>query len=179
MARFRPDTEAHGAPLAPSKSQKKRDMHELQALGARLVEVSADRLAEIDLPEDLREAVLEARRISAREAKRRQLQYIGRLMRDVDPAPIRAKFDEWEGKSAAHSAQHRRAETWRERLLAEDGAMADLAKALPGADLTALRGLVRDARKEQAAGQPPRRYRELFRTVRSLLDAAPQLEPDK
>lgn len=172
MARFRPDTQELDAPSAPSKSQKKRDMHELQSLGARLVEISADRLAEIDLPEDLREAVLEARRISAREARRRQLQYIGRLMREVDPAPIRAKFDEWEGKSAAHTAQHRRAEAWRERLLAEEGAMTEFAQEAPGADLQALRALVRDARKEQAAGQPPRRYRELFRMVRALLDGS-------
>jgi len=172
MPRFRPEPE----PLAPSKSQKKRDMHELQSLGARLVEISADRLAEIDLPEDLREAVLEARRISAREAKRRQVQYIGRLMREVDPAPIRAKFEEWEGRSAAHSAQHRLAEEWRERLLAEEGALSDFAHAAPGADLQPLRALLRDARKEHAAGQQPRRYRELFRMVRALLDAARQGE---
>jgi ribosome-associated protein len=172
MARFRPEPDALDEPLAPSKSQKKRDMHELQSLGARLVEISADRLAEIELPEDLREAVLEARRISAREGKRRQLQYIGRLMREVDPAPIRAKFEEWEGKSAAHIVQHRRAEAWRERLLAEEGAMAEFAAAVHGADLQPLRVLIRDARKEQAAGQPPRRYRELFRLVRALLDNA-------
>ena len=151
-------------------------MHELQSLGARLVEISAERLAEVDLPDDLREAVLEARRISAREARRRQLQYIGRLMREVDPAPIRAKFDEWEGKSAAHTAQHRLAEEWRERLLANEGAMTEFAQAVPGADLQALRALLRDVRREQASGQPPRRFRELFRMIRAQLDTVPQRE---
>ncbi|MCX7890899.1 MAG: DUF615 domain-containing protein [Burkholderiales bacterium] len=149
-------------------------MHALQALGERLVGVSAERLAEIGLPEDLLAAVRDAQRMTAREARRRQLQYIGRLMREVDPAPIRAKFEEWEGKLAAHTAMHRLAESWRERLLAEEDALTAFAQAVPAADLTALRGLVREARREQAAGQPPRRYRELFRLVRALLeDAAP------
>lgn len=153
-------------------------MHALQALGARLVGVAADRLAEMDLPEHLREAVIEAQRISSREARRRQLQYIGRLMREVDPAPIRAKFEEWEGRSAAHTALHRLAETWRERLLAEEDALAAFARAVPAADLGALGALVREARRERAAGQPPRRYRELFRLVRGLLeDARPDAAP--
>ena len=100
----------------PSKTRRKKDMHELQALGERLVELSSAQLAQVDMPDDLRDAVLEARRITGREGRRRQLQYIGRLMRDIDPAPIRAKLDEWHGQSREATAQMHAIERWRERL---------------------------------------------------------------
>ena len=74
----------------PSKSQRKKEVHALQDLGVELVALSDERLAALELPERLRDAVLEARHITAREARRRQLQYIGKLMRQVDAEPIRA-----------------------------------------------------------------------------------------
>jgi len=85
-------------------------------LGQRLVEINAEQLASIELPERLREAVLEARRIRSREGRRRQLQYIGKLMREVDPAD-RAGFDAWDGQSSAATARPSPRERWRERLL--------------------------------------------------------------
>ena len=144
-------------------------MHELQALGVKLVELSADQLAQVDMPEDLRDAVMEARRIKSHEGKRRQLQYIGRLMRDVDPAPIRQRIDAFEGRSREHAAQEHDVARWRDRLLEDEAALSELASQHPGIDLQHLRSLVRNAQADQAAGRPPRHYRELFRTLRDAL----------
>lgn len=154
----------------PSKTQRKQAMHELQALGARLVGLNDERLAAVDLPEQLREAVLEARRIRSREGRRRQLQYIGKLMREIDPAPIRARFEAWDGQSIVATAAHHRAERWRERLLDDEGALTDFARECPGADLQRLRACVREARKDRLAGKPSRHYRELFRLVKAALE---------
>jgi ribosome-associated protein len=149
-----------------SKTQRKREMHELQALGAALVALSDAHLAEMPLEENLREAVLEARRIRSHEGRRRQLQYIGRLMRDVDAAPIRARLDELAGLSSQASVRHRRLEALRARLMSDDAALTDFAADHPAADLQALRALIRNARKEQKEGRPPRAYRELFRFLK-------------
>ncbi len=148
-------------------------MHELQALGVALAELSESLLKEMRLGEDLLEAVLEAKRIRSHEAKRRQMQYIGRLMREVDPAPIRSRLAELEGSSAQATARHRRLETWRERLLGDDEALTAFAAEHPGADLQALRALIRNARKEQKESKPPRAYRELFRVLKEIESPTP------
>lgn len=155
----------------PSKTRRKQDMHALQALGAALVELGGAQLAAFALPEDLREAVLAAKRIASREARRRQLQYIGRLMREVDAAPIRAKLDELRGRSGAATAALHRVERWRERLIAEDGALTDLAREYANADLQRLRALVRKARDEEAANRPPRAFRALFQELKRAMEA--------
>jgi ribosome-associated protein len=157
----------------PSKTRLKKDMHALQSLGESLVELSAAQLAQIDMPEDLRDAVLEARRISGREGKRRQLQYIGRLMRDVDPAPIRAKLDEWRGQSREATAQLHAVERWRDRLIEDDAALTEFAREHPGADLQALRASIRECRRERGIDRPPKHFRELFRLVREALQHTP------
>jgi len=156
-----------------SKTRKKREMHELQALGVALAELSESQLKEMRLGEDLLEALLEAKRIRSHEAKRRQMQYIGRLMREVDPAPIRSRLAELEGSSAQATARHRRLETWRERLLDDDEALTAFAAEHPGADLQALRTLIRNARKEQKESKPPRAYRELFRVLKEIESPTP------
>lgn len=152
----------------PSKSQVKREMDALQALGARLVTLSTDRLARVDMPDDLRDAVRDAQRFTKHEARRRQLQYIGRLMRNIDPAPIQAALDEIDGVSAAANARQHALERLRTRLMEDDKVLGEIAEAHPGADLQHLRQLRRNALKEQAEGKPPRAYRELFRVLRTL-----------
>jgi ribosome-associated protein len=149
-----------------SKTKRKREMHELQALGAALVELSAAHLERMTLPEELAQAVREARRIGSHEAKRRQVQYIGRLMREIDPEPIRAQLAALEGGSAQARASHLRLEHWRARLMADDGALTEFARAHAAADLQQLRTLIRNARNELAAGRPPRAQRALFRAIR-------------
>lgn len=163
----------HEEPLddRPSKTQVKRDMLALQALGEELVALSDERLAGLDIPEELREAVREAKRIAVSKhgAQRRQLQYVGRLMRDVDPAPIRAQIDALEGHSRVHNAWLHRLERWRERLLAQDDALTELLAAHPGADIPRIRALIRNAQREQAQAKPPRAFRELFQVLRELI----------
>ena len=148
-------------------------MHELQALGVALLRLNERELESIAMPEELRRAVLEAKRIKSHEAKRRQLQYIGRLMRVVDAAPLRAKLEAIEGSSAQATAHHRRLEAWRERLLDDDEALTAFAAEHPGADMQVLRTLIRNARKEAASGKPPRAYRELFRVLKQIDSRAP------
>jgi ribosome-associated protein len=150
----------------PSKTERKREVRALQALGERLVALSAEQLAAVPLPEALREAVLEAKRIRSREGHRRQLQYIGKLMREVDPEPIRAQFERWDGQSREATAAHHRIERWRLRLLDDDGAFTEFAREHPQADLQRLRACVREARKERLAGAEPRHFRDLFRLIR-------------
>jgi ribosome-associated protein len=156
-----------------SKTRKKREMHELQALGVALVGLSDSQLEVIEIPQKLREALLEAKRIKSHEAKRRQMQYIGRLMREVDPAPIRSRLAELEGHSAQATARHRRLEAWRDRLMSDDEALTEFAAEHPGADLQALRTLIRNARKEAALAKPPRAYRELFRVLKDIESSTP------
>ena len=88
-------------------------MHELQALGVALAALPESQVQAMAMPENLSQAVLEAKRIKSHEARRRQIQYIGRLMRAIDPAPIRSRLAEVEGHSAQANARHRRLETWR------------------------------------------------------------------
>jgi len=149
-----------------SKTKRKQEMHELQALGAALVALPESQLGGLALENGLYEAVVAAKRIKSHEAKRRQMQYIGRLMRGIDPGPIRERLAAIEGSSARSTAQHRRLEAWRERLLAEDEALTEFVAAFPGADLQALRALLRNTRKEMKEGKPPRAYRELFRFLK-------------
>ena len=152
----------------PSKSQKKRDMHALQEMGAALVDLSPERLDRIDMPEELRRALGEAQRLSRHEARRRQMQYIGRLMRDVDPAPIREALDAVRGASALETARQHRLERLRERLLEDEAVLTEIGTAHPGADITRLKQLRRGALHEREAGKPPKNYRELFRALREL-----------
>lgn len=143
-------------------------MLELQSLGAALVALPEAQVSGMRLESRLLEAVLEAKRVKSHEARRRQLQYIGRLMRAVDPEPIRAQLAAVEGSSAQAAAAHRRLEAWRERLLSDDTALTSFAAEHPDADLQEIRALIRNARREQKDGKPPRAYRELFRALKAL-----------
>ncbi|MFZ5556183.1 MAG: ribosome biogenesis factor YjgA [Pseudomonadota bacterium] len=156
-----------------SKTQRKRDMHALQELGATLTELSAERVDALTLPEDLAEALHEYRRIKAREARRRQLQYIGRLMRDVDPVPIRERLAAWKGESSRHTAWLHELERWRDRLVTDPEAITELKARHPGADSGRIRQLARNAAGDRNAGRAPRAYRELFRELKLLIPEPP------
>jgi ribosome-associated protein len=159
-----------------SKTRRKKDMLALQELGAQLVELNEQQLESMQLPEALLEAVLEARRLDRREARRRQLQFIGRLMRDIDAAPIRDRLDAWLGQGREHTAQLHALERWRDELLAGDPALERFLREYPGADSQKLRALIRNARREQSAGVAPKSYRELFRTLREITIEEPAAE---
>jgi len=153
-----------------SKTRRKKDMQALQDLGAQLVALNEQQLAATPLPEELRDAIEEAQRLTAHAAKRRQLQYIGRLMREADIAPIKERLEELQGRGRANTAQLRAIERWRDALLAGDSALADFLNRHPRADSQKLRALIRNARREQAAALPPKNYRELFRFIREFTE---------
>jgi len=149
-----------------SKTRKKAQMHALQKLGIELVDLSKERLASMQLPETLLDAIREAQRITAHEGRRRQMQYIGRLMREIDPAPIQERLDAWRGQSKAEVARQHGMERLRDKLIADDAALTEFAQKHPHVDLQALRNLIRNARKEAAEGRPPKSYREIFKVIR-------------
>jgi ribosome-associated protein len=152
-----------------SKSQTKREMLGLQSLGEQLVELGPDRIRKIDMPQDLRDAVLFAKKLKRGEALRRQLQFIGALMREVDPEPIRRALDEISRGQRAEAQLFRNLEQWRDELLAgNDAIQEDILNRFPEADRQRLRQLVLNARKEQEGNKPPKSSRSLFRYLREL-----------
>lgn len=157
----------------PSKSQLKREASALQALGERLVELTPAQLARIPLPAELQHAVAEARRIRQRGGRRRQLQFIGKLMRQVDAAPIQEAVQALDERGRRAAAEHRQAEQWRDRLLTDgDAALAEFLETCPTADRQQLRQAVRAAQRDREAGASPRAARVLFRLVREALEGA-------
>ena len=157
----------------PSKTKAKEASDSLQELGKRLVGVSNDRLKKLDIPETLADAVREAKRISSFGALRRQMQYIGKLMRDVDVEPIQEMLDELDGVSNKANARFHALEKQREKLLADESIITTLKNEYPDLDVSALRTLRRNALKEQAENKPPKAYRAIFQLLKSLQEAAP------
>lgn len=158
-------------PLPPSKSQRKRDMHALQDLGRQLVELPAAALKRIELPDRLREAVDLARSIKAHGGRKRQLQYIGKLMREIDAEPIRAALEHRTHQAREDAHRFHRLEELRDRLLAEgDDAVEAVCEQFPGVERQRLRQLVRQAIKEKEQEKPPKSARQLFRYLRELAE---------
>ena len=155
----------------PSKSSRKREMQALQDLGEQLVALSPERLKKVPLPESLYEAIRAAQGFKM-EARRRQLQYIGKLMRKIDPEPIQAQLDIFAGNSAVEVAKMHRLERLREQLLEDEQVIGTIAETWPEADLQYLRTLRRNALKEREAARPPKSFREIFRVLRELQEAS-------
>lgn len=157
--------------IQPSRTRRKLDDLALQDLGEALVAVSEGQLAQLDLPERLHDAIQQARGISRFGALRRQMQYIGRLMREEgDAETIRAKLDAWKGVSVEETARLHLIERWRLRLIEDEKAMETLIAEFPSADVQRLRTLVRNAKRESEAGKPPKSFRELFQVLRDTLN---------
>jgi ribosome-associated protein len=157
----------------PSKSERKRQSTDLQTLGEALIELPQNELDALPLPENLRDAVELARRITAHGGLYRQKQYIGKLMRKIDAEPIRAALTAKRDRERVAAARFRRVEHWRDRLIAEGPAAIDAFRTEFQAqfDTATLTRLVERAQFEQRQEQPPRTARELFRFLRELLDA--------
>lgn len=153
----------------PSKSQRKRDSDALQDIGKELIALSKERLAKITMSDTLRDAVREAQRLTRNEAKRRQLQYIGKLMRSEDPVPIQTALDEIAGLSSVANERMHRMERLRLQLLDHEAdALTAITADHPQADLQQLRQLRRNAIKEKEQGKPPRAFREIFQFLKAL-----------
>lgn len=159
--------------LPKSKSQRKRDMTELQDLGAELEALAKDRLARVPMPESLADAIHAARKITSHEGKRRQMQFVGKVMRSLDDdevAAIRAALEGFKGTSKAETAKMHLMERWRELLLADDANLTRFLGEHPGVDVQSVRNIIRNARKEKELGKPPKYYRELFQAIKAALE---------
>jgi ribosome-associated protein len=173
------DSPEQAEPERPSKSARKRAAHAAQDLGETLIRLRDAELAALDLPERLTEAIREARRITSRAGGARQRQYIGKLMRDIDPEPIRAALASRSERDAFESQLFKRAEAWRERLIVDgQSALDELASLRPGLDREQWSQRVAAARTERARGPAKEggggrtvgpAGRELFRALRALL----------
>lgn len=156
-----------------SKSQRKRDLEELKKLGWRLLEFSDDALRQLALPDTLLEALRTAKRINSHGARKRQMQFIGKLMRDIDTTPVREAINADDHQQSSRTREFHLIEDLREKLLAEgDSALPDVLSHFPRTDRQHLRKLVRQAIKEQQTRQPPRASRLLFRYLRELQEEA-------
>ncbi|NOH72095.1 ribosome-associated protein [Vibrio pectenicida] len=153
-----------------SKSELKRDMEELQKLGEELINLKPSVLEKFPLSDELAEAIKDAQRFK-NEARRRQLQYIGKLMRFEDPEPLQAALDKVRNKHSQATAALHKLEQLRDRIIAEgDDAIAEAIELYPQADRQHLRQLARQAVKEKKAGKPAKAYREIFQVLKSLSD---------
>ena len=168
-------SEGQGGYRKPSKSMLKRESHELQSLGKQLLEMPDSRLNDIPMPERLRDALDAFKKTRSFEGKRRQLQFIGKVMREVDAEPLREAVAQFQLGHARNALALHQAERWRADLLSEDkDVLTRWAEDFPGTDLQQLRALVRSARKD-AAEVPEKRsgraYRELFQYIKQAMEA--------
>ena len=161
----------------PSKTRLKKESHALQDLGQVLMDLSKDQLSRLDLPENLREAVLIGQGITAHGGLKRQRKYIGKILRDLDAAPIRAAIADLKGEGLAAVRLQHQCEQWRQQLLEQgDHAVNEFISQYPGAERQKLRQFIRDAIRDREAGKPPRAYRMMFKYLKEVLgDVPPEL----
>jgi ribosome-associated protein len=168
-------SDTSGEDQRPSKSQLKRESHALQTLGQEVAELSDARLAALDIPEALRDAIHEFRRTRSHEGRRRQLQYVGKLMRSADEALLREAVSAAKLGSAKETLALHEAERWRAELIANDEAMNRWMTEHPDTDTQQLRSLVRAARRDSSAPREagdtrqPKSHRDLFQFIKPLL----------
>ncbi|MBC7942256.1 MAG: DUF615 domain-containing protein [Chitinophagaceae bacterium] len=156
-----------------SKTQQKQKSHDLQALGVALTELSDERLAATDMPESLRDAIELYRKTRSHEGRRRQMQYVGKLMRGADEDALREAVAVATIGSAQAALQLHQIESWRAELVADDDAMTRWLQAHPDTDTQQLRSLVRAARRDSvglpAESRQPKSFRELFQFIKPWL----------
>ncbi len=164
--------------LAPSRNELKQQMHDLQELGEALASLPEDRLAAVKMEDRLRDAFAELRRTRSFEGKRRQLQYIGKLMKFEDPEPMREAIASFRVGSAKDTLAMHQAEYWRDQLIADDDALAKWLEEYPQTDVQQLRSLVRAARKEKVepGARRGRVFRDLFQMVKGLMTDVPDAD---
>jgi ribosome-associated protein len=169
-----------------SRTDLKRESTELQKLGVELLDLRTDLLARLALSDKFKDAIADAKRITNFEGKRRQMQFIGKLMRLLEPdvlASVRAALDEQANGSAAENLVLHQSEQWRDRLIADENATQDWLTQHPATDSQQLRALVRQARKDAVPEKPGaavrhgRAYRDIFQLVRETLTTIPDREP--
>jgi len=152
-----------------SKSQVKRELHALQDLGERLTTLKADMLARLPLTDGLRKALEEAPKHTAHAARKRHIQFIGKLLRDQDLDAIHTLLDQIDSSTRQYNERFHALERWRDRLTGEgDAALEPFVALYPDADRQHLRGLIRQAHHEAARNKPPSAARKIFKYIREL-----------
>lgn len=161
----------------PSKSQLKREMHALQGIGKQMLELNREQLDSLQISDTLRHAIDESVRIRQNEAKRRHLQYIGKIIRqEPDPEALQTAITAFSAGSVEHTRRHHLTERWRDRIITEgDSIIGEFLGHCPGADVQHLRNLARNARKETQKQQSAGHSRKLFRYLRECIDANEQM----
>ncbi|MFN8895725.1 MAG: ribosome biogenesis factor YjgA [Betaproteobacteria bacterium] len=174
------DADPDDADSRPSKSALKRQSHGLQALGLEVADLPEQRLTATPMPDGLREAILEYRRTKSHEGRRRQLQYVGKLMRSADEAVLREAVAAARLGSARETLALHEAERWRAELIADDAALTRWMQQHPDSDAQQLRSLVRAARRDAVVpeARQPRSHRELFQFIKARSGAA-AAEPEE
>lgn len=162
-----------------SKTKLKAEADAQQMLGKKLLDLTKDQIGKLNLDESLHEAVLEAKRLTSNGAIKRQLQYIGRLMRTAEIEPIKEQLARWEGKNNAENARFHGLERWRDRLITEavaskTVALQEFVSKYPHAEIQQLRTLIRNANKEQATNKTLKSSRELFKLIREITERQAQ-----
>ena len=169
-----PDYDEHEEDYGKSKSQLKREMHQLQDLGKRMIGLSNDQLNTLAISDSLHAAILEAHRIRQNEAKRRHLQYIGKIIRqEDDPEGLARQIDAFDAGSEEHTRRHHLAERWRDRMISDgDSAVGEFLDYCRAADVQHLRNLARNARRDAQKEKPTGQAKKLFRYLRECIDDA-------
>ena len=156
----------------PSKTRRKQEMHALQDIGEQLVALDIKQLNELDLPETLMDAILDAKQIQKHGAYRRQMQYIGKLMRNIDVLSFQEKLAIWHNLKLQQTVRHHLLEHWRDRLLSDEKAFTEFGQKYPAADIQRLRMLARKTHKEKLAIKPPKSFRALFHELQAIISDA-------
>ena len=152
-----------------SKTRLKKEMHALQDLGAQLLELPAAAYKKMPIPEELDEAISAMRKIKSHPARRRQMQYIGKVMREIDAAPIQKAYDDWKNGNKQIAREFQQLEQLRDDLLAaKPGVLESLIEECPDCDIQQLRQLVRLAQQERNLQKPPKHFRKLFQLLKEL-----------
>jgi ribosome-associated protein len=160
-----------------SKTRRKRQALDAQALGVALTLLRPDQLDAFALPDRLLAAIRDCQSMTKHEAVRRQRQFIGKLMRKADIEAIADRLAALQAPAARETAEFHRAERWRDQMLADPEAVSRFVAAFPAADAAALRSMIADATQERDGGKTPRRYRELFQVINQHLKASKAQDP--
>ncbi len=156
-----------------SKTQRKRECDEMQTLGEKMIALGKDELAQINMEDELRHAIEEAQRMKSNGALKRQRQFIGKLIRNMDAESLQSQLDKILHRHDLHNAEFERMEKWRESMIQEgDDGLNGFMQHYPQADRQYLRQLIRNVDREQKNNKPPVSYRAIFKYIREVAELA-------
>jgi len=164
-----PEINDNDLPEEKSKSQLKREATALKKLGIQLTELSEESLKQLSLPEKLFHAILDAKKIHQHGGRKRQLQYIGKVMRQIDPEPIEQALLKVKQQHKRDTNRFHQLESWRDQLIQNaPNIMDELVIQFPSIDRQHIRQLIRNAQQEEKQQKPPKSSRALFKYLKEL-----------